>query len=83
MSSAGKPLETFEYEVNACGLNCPMPVRMTKKALAGLQPGEMLRVRTTDYDSLRDLIAFCEVSGDTMVSQETVGNEFVHIIRKN
>ena len=81
--SAGKPLETLEVEVNACGLNCPMPVRMTKKALATLSPGDIVRVRTTDFDSLRDLIAFCEVSGDTMISQETIGDEFLHTIRKN
>lgn len=69
--------------VDARGLNCPMPVRMTKKALMGAQPGDIVKVTTTDFDSLRDLIAFCEVSGDTMISQETIGNEFVHTIRKN
>ncbi|MBS1169805.1 MAG: hypothetical protein H6R01_723 [Burkholderiaceae bacterium] len=47
----------FDVDVDARGLSCPLPILRAKKALAGMQSGQVLRVATTDKGSLRDFQA--------------------------
>ncbi len=60
---------SFDHEVDARGLNCPLPILRAKKALSGLQTGQVLKVVSTDPGSMRDFQAF---------SRQT-GNELVHV----
>ena len=69
-------------EVDARGLNCPLPILKAKKALAELQSGELLKVLSTDGGALRDFQAFAKQTGNELVEQQTVGKEFVHILRR-
>ena len=69
-------------EVDARGLNCPLPILKAKKALAELQSGELLKVLSTDGGALRDFQAFAKQTGNELVEQQTVGDEFVHVLRR-
>ena len=53
-----------------------------KKALAGLQSGDLLKVVSTDPGSLRDFQAFARQTGNELVEQQTVGADFVHMLRR-
>jgi len=69
-------------ELDARGLNCPLPILKAKKALAEMQSGQLLRVVATDAGSVRDFQAFAKQTGNELVDQETVGNEFISVIKR-
>ena len=71
-----------DQELDTRGLNCPLPILKAKKALAVLASGQLLKVVSTDPGSLRDFQAFCRQTGNELVEQETVGGEFVHVLRR-
>ncbi|MDR1967148.1 MAG: sulfurtransferase TusA family protein [Burkholderiaceae bacterium] len=75
-------MDGIAKEVDARGLNCPLPILKAKKALAELQSGELLRVLCTDTGSVRDFQAFARQTGNELVAQTTEGGEFVHILRR-
>jgi tRNA 2-thiouridine synthesizing protein A len=72
----------IDQELDARGLNCPLPILKAKKALTSMQSGQVLKVVATDTGSLRDFAAFAKQTGNELVSQETVGNDFVHILKR-
>ena len=72
----------IHQEIDTRGLNCPLPILKAKKALAGMESGELLKVRATDAGSLRDFQAFAKQTGNELVEQQTVGEEFIHILRR-
>jgi tRNA 2-thiouridine synthesizing protein A len=53
------------------GLRCPMPILHTKKALAQMQAGEVLKVITTDPTAVDDLAVFCKQTGHALLAQST------------
>ena len=69
-------------EVDARGLNCPLPILKAKKALADMESGQLLRVVATDSGSVRDFQAFARQTGNELVEQQTVGTEFIHVLRR-
>ena len=69
-------------EIDTRGLNCPLPILKAKKALAGLQSGDTLKVVSTDPGSVRDFQAFAKQTGNELVDQQTVGEEFIHVLRR-
>jgi TusA-related sulfurtransferase len=69
-------------EIDTRGLNCPLPILKAKKALAELDGGQLLKVVATDTGSLRDFQAFAKQTGNELVEQQTVGAEFIHILRR-
>ena len=69
-------------ELDARGLNCPLPILKAKKALSELASGELLRVVATDPGSVRDFQAFARQTGNELVEQVTVGDEFMHVLRR-
>ena len=69
-------------ELDTRGLNCPLPILKAKKALSELISGQLLRVVATDAGSVRDFQAFAKQTGNELVEQQTVGNEFFHILRR-
>jgi len=71
-----------DKEVDARGLNCPLPILKAKKALAELQSGQLLKVLCTDAGSVRDFQAFSKQTGNELVEQQTVGEEFIHVLRR-
>ena len=69
-------------EIDTRGLNCPLPILKAKKALAEMFSGQLLKVVATDTGSLKDFQAFAKQTGNELVQQDTVGNEYIHILRR-
>ena len=72
----------IDKEIDTRGLNCPLPILKAKKALADLKSGQLLKVLATDAGSVRDFQAFAKQTGNELIEQQTVGTEFVHIMRR-
>jgi tRNA 2-thiouridine synthesizing protein A len=73
----------FSKDLDARGLNCPLPILKTKKALADMISGEILRVKATDPGSVRDFQAFSKQTGNELVSQEQDDTVFTfYMMRK-
>ena len=64
------------------GLNCPMPVLKTKKAMKALGNGETLEVESTDPGSVGDLEAFCRATGDEVLESVEEDGVFRFLLRK-
>ena len=77
-----EPIMQTDQEIDTRGLNCPLPILKAKKALAGMESGQLLKVLSTDAGSLRDFQAFAKQTGNELVEQQTQGNEFVHVLRR-
>jgi tRNA 2-thiouridine synthesizing protein A len=69
-------------ELDTRGLNCPLPILKAKKALGEMTSGQLLRVTATDSGSVRDFQAFSKQTGNELVEQQTLGDEFIHILRR-
>ncbi len=65
------------------GMNCPLPILRTKKALAELARGETLAVTATDPGSLKDMQAFCKQTGNELIASSANQGEFEFLIRKS
>jgi TusA-related sulfurtransferase len=72
----------FDKEIDARGLNCPLPILKAKKALSELVSGQVLRVVSTDAGSVRDFQAFAKQTGNELLEQATVGADFIHLMRR-
>ncbi|MEO8081564.1 MAG: sulfurtransferase TusA family protein [Caldimonas sp.] len=73
---------TYDKEFDASGLACPMPIVKTKKSLADMAPGQVLRVIATDPGSVADMQAFAEATGNTLLSSGTEASKFVFLLKK-
>jgi tRNA 2-thiouridine synthesizing protein A len=72
----------FDKELDARGLNCPLPILKTKKALSEMTSGEVLRVVATDRNALRDFHAFAKQTGNQLLSYAEQGRELVFYMRR-
>ena len=73
---------TADRQVDARGLNCPLPILRTKKALNDMKTGEVLRVVATDPASQRDFQAFARQTGNALVDQSAANGEFIFLLRR-
>lgn len=69
-------------EVDARGLNCPLPILRAKKALADMQSGQILKVLATDPGSQRDFAAFAKQTGNEIVESSTHEKTFIFLMRR-
>jgi len=72
----------IDKELDTRGLNCPLPILKAKKALADMLSGQMLKVVSTDAGSTRDFQAFARQTGNDLMEQETVGNDYIHVLKR-
>jgi tRNA 2-thiouridine synthesizing protein A len=72
----------FDKELDARGLNCPLPIIKTKKALGELPSGQVLKVTATDPGSVKDFEAFSRQTGHELLSSGTDANTFVFFLKK-
>jgi tRNA 2-thiouridine synthesizing protein A len=72
----------FHKELDARGLNCPLPILKTKKALADLTSGQVLRVTATDPGSVRDFQAFAKQTGNELLALTDENKEFVFFMKR-
>ncbi|WP_101049190.1 sulfurtransferase TusA family protein [Macromonas nakdongensis] len=71
-----------DRELDARGLNCPLPILKAKKALADMTSGQTLKVISTDSGSVRDFQAFAKQTGNELVEQNTTGPDYVSVLRR-
>lgn len=72
----------FQKDLDARGLNCPLPILKAKKALAEMATGEVLRIVATDSGSVRDFQAFAKQTGNALLSHTQNGLEFTFLMRR-
>lgn len=72
----------FDKEFDASGLACPLPIVKTKKALADMTPGTVLKVVATDPGSVADMDAFAEQTGNALLESGTENGKFVFFLKK-
>jgi len=69
-------------ELNAEGLNCPLPILKAKKALKGMDSGDVLSIRSTDPGSVADFAAFCTQTGNELMSSNSEGDIYLFEIKR-
>lgn len=72
----------FDKELDARGLNCPLPILKAKKALAEMTSGQILRVLATDPGSVRDFQAFARQTGNALIDQSEGDQEFTFFMKR-
>ncbi|MFA7293351.1 MAG: sulfurtransferase TusA family protein [Rhodocyclaceae bacterium] len=72
----------YDRELDVKGLNCPLPILRTKKALAEMQSGQTLRVLATDPGSVKDFQAFARQTGNEMVSSGQTDSIFEYVLKR-
>ena len=73
----------FDQELDASGLNCPLPILRAKKALAQLGAGQVLHVIATDPGSVKDFEAFAKQTGNALESSSEEGGKYYFLLRKS
>jgi tRNA 2-thiouridine synthesizing protein A len=71
-----------DQTLDASGLNCPMPILKTKKALKQMEPGQILEVISTDAGSVKDLVAFCNQTGNILLKSIEVDGKYIFTVEK-
>ncbi len=69
-------------ELDARGLNCPLPILKAKKAINSINSGEVLRIIATDPGSVKDFEAFTKQTGHDLIETGEENGEFIFLIKK-
>ena len=72
----------FDRELDVKGLNCPLPILRTKKALSEMSSGQVLRVLATDPGAVKDFHAFAKQTGNVLLSDAQVDQAFEFYFRR-
>lgn len=72
----------FDRELDTRGLNCPLHILRTRKALAGMASGEVLRVLATDPGSVKDFRTFAKHTGNELLWHRERNKVFTFLVRK-
>jgi tRNA 2-thiouridine synthesizing protein A len=72
----------FDKELDARGLNCPLPILRAKKALTDMQSGQVLKIIATDPGSVKDFQAFAKQTGNELLSHAEAQKEFTFFMKR-
>jgi len=72
----------FDKELDARGLNCPLPILRAKKALTDMQSGQVLKIIATDPGSVKDFEAFSKQTGNELLSHAEAQKEFTFFMKR-
>lgn len=72
----------FDKELDARGLNCPLPILRAKKSLSDMRRGQVLKILATDPGSIKDFEAFAKQTGHPLLSSSKAGGEFLFYMKK-
>ena len=76
-------MANFDQELDATGLNCPLPILRAKKVLNGMGSGQVLHVIATDPGSVKDFEAFAKQTGNSLLESREEGGKFFFLIKKS
>jgi tRNA 2-thiouridine synthesizing protein A len=74
--------QSFDVEVDATGLNCPLPILKAKKALSELTSGQVLKVISTDPGAKRDFEAFARQTGNELIAHSQAGDALSFYLKR-
>jgi tRNA 2-thiouridine synthesizing protein A len=69
--------------MDCSGMNCPLPVLKTKKAIDGMNSGEILKMISTDPGSINDVNAFTKRTGHDLLESIAKDGDYTFFIRKS
>ena len=72
----------FDKELDARGLNCPLPILRAKKALSDMLPGQVLKILATDPGSVKDFQTFSKQTGNELLSHAEAQKEFTFYLKR-
>ena len=72
----------YDQELDATGLNCPLPILRTKKTLNGMESGQVLRIVATDPGSVKDFDSFAKQTGHELLESSEEGGKYIFLIKK-
>lgn len=72
----------FDQELDACGLNCPLPILRAKKSLAALASGQVLRIIATDPGAVKDFESFAKQTGHALLESTERDGKFYFRLQK-
>ena len=75
-------MSEFDQELDACGLNCPLPILRAKKALASMESGKVLHIIATDPGAVKDFEAFSKQTGNTLLGSREQDGKFYFLLKK-
>jgi len=75
-------MANFDNELDASGLNCPLPILRAKKALNSMASGNILHIIATDPGSVKDFDAFAKQTGNVLLESKEEGGKFHFLIQK-
>lgn len=76
-------MSNFDKELDASGLNCPLPILRAKKTLGTMTSGEILHIIATDPGSVKDFEAFSKQTGNKLMESKEEGGKFHFLIKKS
>ena len=76
-------MSKFDQELDARGLNCPLPILRAKKTLNAMTGGQILKIMATDPGSVKDFEAFAKQTGNELLDSSEVGDEFHFMLKKS
>jgi tRNA 2-thiouridine synthesizing protein A len=79
---SGNGQMNFDKELDARGLNCPLPILKSKKSLNDMTSGQVLKIVSTDPGSVKDMQAFCGQTGNPLLSSAEEGKTYVFYVQK-
>jgi len=75
-------LNDADVQLDATGLNCPMPLLKAKQALNKMSPGARLLVTATDPGSVRDFKSFVDLSSNKLLGSFEEKENYYYLILK-
>jgi tRNA 2-thiouridine synthesizing protein A len=74
-------MSEFYQELDASGLNCPLPILRAKKSLSSLKVGQVLRIVATDPGSVKDFEAFATQTGNELLESLEEAGKFIFLMK--
>ena len=75
-------MSNFDQELDARGLNCPLPILRAKKTLNAMSGGQILKIMATDPGSVKDFEAFAKQTGNELLDSSELNGEFHFMLKK-
>ncbi|MFT5658578.1 MAG: tRNA 2-thiouridine synthesizing protein A [Gammaproteobacteria bacterium] len=73
----------YDHELDASGLNCPLPILRARKALGEMKQGQTLLIIATDPGSVKDFEAFSKQTNNALLSSSENNGKFKFVLKKS
>ena len=76
-------MANFDQELDATGLNCPLPILRAKKSLSSMGSGQVLHIIATDPGAVKDFEAFAKKNGNELLESSESDGKFHFLMKKS